>query len=114
MVLINNESKHELLQSTSVPPFSSRGQRSGSAGTVYHFTSKVTTSEPNVKQCAVVSLQRPVKLIISPTFVKGLIAMALLLYNNVLVFSLPAYSCQLFPLCLISGVAGQAGSPETV
>lgn len=41
-----------------------------------------------------------VELIISPTFVESLIAVAVLLYNNVLVFCLPAYSCQLF-LCLV-------------
>lgn len=60
----------------------------------------IQSNEPNVKQCAVVNLRRPVKLIISPAFVEGLIAMALLLYNNVLVFCLPAYSCQLF-LCVV-------------
>lgn len=69
---------------------------------MHHFTSKVLTTEPNVKQCAVVNLQRPVKLSISPTFVEGLIAMAVLLYNNVLVYCLPAYSCQLFfSLCCV-------------
>lgn len=54
------------------------------------------TLEPNIKQCAAVNLQSPVKLIISLAFVEGLIAVAVLLYNNVLVYCLPAYSCQLF------------------
>lgn len=72
------------------------------------------TLEPNLKQCAAVNARRPFELIISPTFVEGLIAMAVVLYNNVLVFCLPAYSCQHFLLCLISGAADQAGSPETV
>lgn len=43
-------------------------------------------------------------------------ATAVLFYDNVLVFCFAAHSCQLFfsVLCLISGVAGQAGSPEIV
>lgn len=59
------------------------------------------TIEPNIKQCAAVNLQSPVKLIISPAFVEGLIAVAVLLCNNELVYCLPAHSCQLFPLCCV-------------
>lgn len=48
----------------------------------YHFTSKVMNQEPTVRQCAVVNPWKPVKLITSPTFVDGLMVMAVLLYNN--------------------------------
>ena len=88
------------LQSTSHPSISSRGQHLDTVDTTYYSTSTVMTSEPNVKQCGVVNLRRTVKLIISRTFVEGLTATAVLLYDNVLVLCLPAYSCQLF-LCVV-------------
>lgn len=73
------------------------------------------SSGSNAKQSSVVNCQEALLLIVRLLFIEFSATGAVVLYNNVVVSATQPFHGSLSSmLCLISGAAGQAGSPETV